>query len=201
LKLSPDGFNGRLRKNSIIKGIILGVILLAGSIFSYYLITSLTQTPWLIIFGPYFFAILVPLFATIGFCMDMRRRLGGYWSLRQAVTAIFIMFITCYVLLSIGRDLVFARVIEPDMAPKTEAVMIRVKGQALKAGGASDAEVKTQITDLKKEFTTDNSTDAGTIIQSYLFNFIMLFALAVIFGAIFKKPAPYVVVEEIDSKE
>jgi len=199
LKLAADGFNGRLRKIAIIKGLMLGGVLLAGSIFSYYLITSLTQTPWLIIFGPYFFAILLPILVTIGFCMDMRRRLGGYWSLRQAVTAIFIMFITCYILLAIGRDLVFAKVVEPNMQPKTEAVMLRVKGQALKAGGASQAEIKSQLTDLKKEFTIDNSVDVGTIIQSYLFNILMLFALAVIFGAIFKKPAPYVLVEEKDA--
>jgi hypothetical protein len=199
LILTADGFNGQLRKSAIIKGLILGVILLAGNIFSYYLITSLTQTPWLIIFGPYFFAILLPLLVTIGFCMDMRRRLGGYWSLRQAVTAVFIMFIACYILLSIGRDLVFAKVVEPDMQSKTEVVMIRVKGQALKAGGASPAEIKRQLTDLKKDFTLDNSTDVGTIIQSYLFNILMLFALAVIFGAIFKKPAPYVLVAESDT--
>ena len=199
--LTADGFNGRLRKNAIIKGLILGVILLAGSIFSYHLITSFTQTPWLIVFGPYFFAILLPLFVTIGFCMDMRRRLGGYWSLRQAITAVFIMFITCYILLSIGRDLVFAKTIEPNMQPKTEAVMLRVKAQALKAGGASQTEINKQIAELKKEFTMDNSSDVGTIIQSYLINFLMLFVVAIIFGAIFKKPAPYVLVEDKDITE
>jgi hypothetical protein len=197
--LTAKDFNRRLRTNAIIKGLILGVILLAGSIFSYYLITSLTQKPWLIVFGPYFFAILLPLFVTIGFCMDMRRRLGGYWSLRQAITAIFIMFITCYILLSIGRDLIFAKTIEPDMQAKTQLAMVSVRTQALKAGGASQTEINNQVAELKKGFTMDNSADAGSIIQNYVINFLMLFVVAIIFGAVFKKPSSYELVIEKDT--
>jgi len=67
-----DNINKQLRTNAIIKGVILGVVLLASSIFSYYLITALTKTSWLIITGPYFFSILVPVILTAFFCMDMQ---------------------------------------------------------------------------------------------------------------------------------
>src|ERR1700744_512768 len=90
-----------LRTNAIIKGVILGVVLLASSIFSYYLITALTKTSWLIITGPYFFSILIPVILTALFCFDMRKSQGGYWGFKQSVTAIFIMFMVCYGILAV----------------------------------------------------------------------------------------------------
>lgn len=189
--LPEQNFNRQLRINAIIKGLILGVILLASSIFSYYLITQFTTTPWIIVTGPYFCAIIFPLIITIIFCIDMRRRLGGYWEFKQAVTAIFIMFLTCYVLLTIGRDIIFFRYVEPDMMQKTAAVMLKVRIESLKMGGASQAEINSQIVELRKEFELERSLDVGELIQSFVINLIMLFLLAVIFGAIYKKPPPY----------
>lgn len=183
--------NKQLRINAVIKGLVLGVILLAASIFSYYFITTLTKTMWLIVAGPYFFAIIIPLAVTIVFCRDMRRKLGGYWDFRQSITAVFIMFLTCYVLLTIGRDLVFAKLVEPDMAQKTAAVMLNVKTEALKMQHASQKEIDSQITELRKEFDMQKTMGAADFIQTFIINILMLFMLSIIFGAIFKKQPPH----------
>jgi hypothetical protein len=186
-----DNINKELRTNAIIKGVILGVVLLASSIFSYYLITALTKTSWLIITGPYFFSILVPIILTAFFCVDMRKNQGGYWGFKQSVTAIFIMFMVCYGILAIGRDLVFAKLVEPDMAQKIQAVMINVRAEQLKIGGASQMEINNQLTELKKEFVS--TPGVFSIVQDYVTNIIFLFAIAVVFAAIFKKEPPYTV--------
>lgn len=183
--------NKQLRINAVIKGLVLGVILLAASIFSYYFITTLTKTMWLIVAGPYFFAIIIPLAVTIVFCRDMRKKLGGYWDFRQSITAVFIMFLTCYVLLTIGRDLVFAKLVEPDMAQKTAAVMLNVKTEALKMQHASQKEIDSQITELRKEFDMQKTMGAADFIQTFIINILMLFMLSIIFGAIFKKQPPH----------
>jgi|GEM_PF-768649 len=187
-----NNIDKQLRTNAIIKGIILGVILLASSIFSYYLITSLTKTSWLIIAGPYFFSILIPIILIALFCVNMRKKQGGYWGFKASVTAIFIMFMVCYAILTIGRDLVFAKLIEPDMAQKTQAVMLNVKAEQLKIGGASQTEINSQITELKKEFAAA-SPGGLSIVQDYVTNIIFLFAIAVVFAAIFKKEPPYTI--------
>jgi Protein of unknown function (DUF4199) len=195
---TEDNINKQLRINAIIKGVILGVVLLASGIFSYYLITAFTKTSWLIITGPYFFSILVPIILTSFFCIDMRKKLGGYWGFKQSVTAIFIMFMVCYGILTIGRDLVFAKLIEPNMAQKTQAVMINVRAEQLKIAGASQTEINNQLTELKKEFNT--YPGVFSIVQDYITNIIFLFAIAVVFAAIFKKEPPYtveIVTEEV----
>jgi len=181
----------QLRTNAIIKGVILGVVLLASSIFSYYLITSLTKASWLIIAGPYFFSVLIPVILTSLFCVDMRKKECGYWGFKASVTAIFIMFMVCYGILTAGRDLIFAKLVEPDMAQKTQAVMLNVRAGQLKISGASQTEINNQLTELKKQFAT--TPGVGSLIQDYITNIIFLFAIAVVFGAIFKREPPYVI--------
>ena len=188
---TQNNINKELRTNAIIKGVILGVVLLASGIFSYYLITALTKTSWLIITGPYFFSILIPIILIVLFCIDMRKKEGGYWGFKQSVTAIFIMFMVCYGILAIGRDLIFAKLIEPDMAQKTQAVMINVRAEQLKIGGASQNEINNQLTELKKEFVA--TPGVFSIVQDYITNIIFLFAIAVVFAAIFKKEPPYII--------
>jgi hypothetical protein len=122
----------------------------------------------------------------------MRKKQGGYWGFKASVTAIFIMFMVCYAILTIGRDLVFAKLIEPDMAQKTQAVMLNVKAEQLKIGGASQTEINSQITELKKEFAAA-SPGGLSIVQDYVTNIIFLFAIAVVFAAIFKKEPPYTI--------
>lgn len=184
-----DNVNKQLKINAVIKGVILGAVLLASSIFSYYLITALTKSSWLIITGPYLFSIIIPIIIIAFFCIDMRKKLGGYWGFKQSVTAIFIMFMVCYGILTIGRDLIFARLIEPDMAQKTQAVMLNVRAEQLKISGANQTEINKQLTELKKEFAV--TPGAFSIVQDYLTNIIFLFAIAVVFAAIFKKEPPY----------
>jgi len=199
--LTGQNVDRQLRINAIIKGLILGVVVLASSIFSYYFITAITKTMWLIVAGPYFFAIIIPLILTLLFSVDMRKKLGGYWTFKQAVTSIFIMFLVCYAILTIGRDFIFAHLVEPNMTQKTEAVMLDVKTQSLKMQGASQKEINSQITELRKEFDTQESTGLGTIVQSYIINTILLFVVAIVFAAILKKEPPFATVVDKDMVE
>src|ERR1700758_4703041 len=114
-----------IRRTSAIRGLILGVVLLAVSILSFYILTSDTGNAWLIVFSPIIFSVFIPILIVLVFCFNLRKNIGGYWTFRQAVTGIFIMFAISYAIQVIGRDVVFARVVEPDMISKTQASMIR----------------------------------------------------------------------------
>ena len=191
--LTIEQVDKQLRKDAIIKGIILGAIVLTLSIFSFYFITGLTKNMSLIVGGPYIFSVILPVTITTLFCMNMRKKIGGYWTFRQAVTGIFIMFLISYAILTIGRDLVFAKFIKPDMVQKTEAVMLNVRYQSLKMSGASDKEIKSQEDELRKEIELQKNPGVMPIVQNYMINMIMLFVLAIIFAAIFKKEPPYII--------
>lgn len=121
----------------------------------------------------------------------MRRRIGGYWDFKQAVTGAFIMFLISYAILAIGRDVVFTRMVEPDMVSKTEAVMLNARSESLKAQGASQKEISSQMTELKKELELQKDQGFFNIVYGYLANVILLFVLALVVGSILKKPAPY----------
>jgi len=190
--LTVDKVDKQLRKDAIIKGLMLGFTVLVLSIFSFYFITVLTKTMSFIVAGPYIFAVVLPITATALFCFSMRKEIGGYWTFRQAVTGIFLMFLVSYAVLTVGRDLVFAKLIEPDMAPKTEAVMLNVRKASLKLSGASTREINNQDAELKKEFADQKSPGILPVLQNYMLNIIMLFVLAIIFAAIFKKDPPYI---------
>src|ERR1700744_2663418 len=113
-----------IRRASSIRGTVLGLVLLAISILSFYALTSDTGNTWLIVFSPIIFSVFIPILIVLLFCFNLRKQIGGYWTFRQAVTGIFIMFVISYAIQVIGRDIVFARFVEPDMVSKTQAAMM-----------------------------------------------------------------------------
>ena len=177
----------RIRKSAIIKGVILGVIFLSLNIFSYYFITGITKTTWLIVAGSFFFSIIIPVIVVIFLCINMRKKVGGYWDFKQATTGIFTMFLISYVILYIGRDMVFAKFIEPNMVKKTELVMLDVKARSLAMQGRTQSQINAQVDDMRKGFDSQGSPGIGTILQGFIINIIFLFVIALVFGSIFKK--------------
>ncbi|WP_461451901.1 DUF4199 domain-containing protein [Mucilaginibacter sp.] len=194
MSLKPDengagektNIDRKLRINAIIKGVMLGIIVLTLSIISYYFITT-SQVPGLIIAGPYFFAIIIPLAVTILFILNMRKKLGGFWSFKQSVAAVFIMFLISFLILTIGRDFIFAKLIEHDMVTKTEQVMVNLRIKGMKTGGANQKQIDAEIADMKKTFAADNGVGLFSLVQNYIIGVIMLFVLSLVFASIFKK--------------
>src|SRR5579871_5515085 len=96
-----------IRRVSAIKGLLLGAVLLAVSILSYYvLVYYATQNAWLIIFSTVIFSVVIPIIVVLIFCFDLRKSVGGYWTFKQAVTGIFIMLAVNYVIQVMGKDVV-----------------------------------------------------------------------------------------------
>src|SRR6202007_1862689 len=135
-KLMND-IDQQIRINGIKKGVFLGVIITALSIISYYFVTSGNQSPVLFVAAPVFFSIFLPIFAVVFFCFDSRKKIGGYWTFRQATTGIFIMFLIAYIFQFAVRDVAFNRFIEPNSVQKTQAAAISAKAAIMKQRHAS----------------------------------------------------------------
>lgn len=189
---APQKIEREIKKNAIIKGLLLGVVVTALSIFSFYFITGSVQPPLLIVVVMFSCSTVLPIVFSIFFCMDIRKKIGGYWSLRQSVTGIFLMFLISYAILTIGRDVVFVRLIEPDMPKKVEAVMVEMKESRLKEQGAPNDVIQSQISELKKQLDTPAKNTTFDILNGYMETIVLLFAIAIVFGAIFKKEPPYI---------
>src|ERR1700748_1582314 len=143
--------NNILRKYAIINGLLLGLILLALNIISFYLITTVVSSPIGVIGVPYLFSIILPIPFAIIFCYKLRVQVGGFWELRKAVSGIFVMFIVAYLVIFAGRDLIFAHLIEPKMNTKIENVLLAATPVALKKSGANESQIAEKQEQIKAQ--------------------------------------------------
>jgi|SRR5581483_7958621 len=179
-----------IRKTAAIKGLILGLILLAMSIIFYYMLISGIMVGTTIIIASLFFSFIIPIGIALLFGFNLRKSIGGYWTFRQATTGMFIMFAICYVMQVVGKDVVFARLVEPDMVKKTQAAMMDASTVMWKKSGAKQADIDQKKADIQKEFNDQSNITVGGIIQSYVITLIFLFLFALIFAAMLKKNPP-----------
>ena len=189
-----------LKKYSLIYGLFLGLILLSFNIISFYLIITIVKSPIGVIGVPYLFSIILPIPCAIIVCYRLRAKMLVNWDFRIATSGIFIMFLVAYFTIFIGRDQIFARVIEPNMSGKIENVLLNVTPVALKKSGATDKQVADKQKEIRDQFAQQNNTTIGQQIQSHVISIIFIFILALIFGALFKKPAFAYTTVEINDK-
>ncbi len=188
--MPEESIDSRVRKGGLIRGLVLGFIVLALSIVSFYFITSASTTPVMALVVLYGFSTIIPLAAAIYFAFNLRNTVGGYLTFKQAVTGVFVMVLTSYVLLVIGRDLAFVKLAEPDMAQKTETAMLKNSADMYKQQGIPQAKIDTKIAEMRKQFGDGQGTSIGGIVTNFVENIILLFVLAILIGAISKKESP-----------
>ncbi|WDF57093.1 DUF4199 domain-containing protein [Mucilaginibacter sp. KACC 22063] len=179
-----------LQKKSATSGIILGIVLIVCSVLSFYFITTIATSIWMITLGPMFFSVIIPLIIAILFTSDLRKKIGGYWTFRQAVTGIFIMFFCAYVVSYIGYNLLFVRVIEPQAIQKTEEKVVGATTAVMEKQGVDQEKIDEQEKKMRDQFDIQNNMTPVKIISGVGISLIFMFVIAMIFAAIFKKDPP-----------
>jgi hypothetical protein len=185
-----DSLEKKIRIISVKSGLILGVILVALGILSFYYITNVSSSAIMFVLVPMLFSLIVPILVVVFICLNVRKKIGGYWNLRQATTGIFIMFFIGYVIQTAGRDFIFAKLIEPDMVQKTQDAFLRASATIKSQGGVDPKVIDKNVADIKKGFEDQKNESVGKIIQGVAISIILTFVLAVIFGALFKREPP-----------
>jgi hypothetical protein len=185
-----DTLEQKIRETFIKNGLLLGVILLALSIFSFYFITVISNSPVLFVAAPIVFTLVIPIIVVVVICFQGRKKIGGYWTFRQATTGIFIMFLIGYFIQIAGRDLIFAKLIEPHMVEKTEAAFMNASAAIKKQPGVNQKQIDQNVVDIRKSFEDQKNVTIGKNIQDILISIIFIFVLALIFAALFKRDPP-----------
>ena len=178
-----------LKKYSIINGLMLGAILLAFNIISFYLITTIVKSPLGVIGVPYIFNFILPIPCAIILTYKLRVQMKWEWNFRIATSGVFIMFLASYILLNIGRDLIFARLVEPNMGQKVEQTLLDVTPVALKKIHATDKQIADKEKEIKDQFEAQRKITVGQQIESHVLYIILMFVVALVFGSLFKRPA------------
>jgi hypothetical protein len=182
--------SSQFKKYSLRNGLLLGLVLLAFNIISFYLITTIVKSPIGVIGVPYLFSIILPIPFAIIACFNLRILIKWPWNFRIATAGIFIMFVAAYFVIAIGRDILFARFIEPQMNTKIENVLLAATPVALKNSKATPQEIIAKQKEIKDQFDAQDKISVGQEIETHVISLIFIFIMALIFGSLFKKPAP-----------
>lgn len=185
-----------LRKKAAVTGALLGLVVMVLSIFSFYFITSIATSFWIVSFGPLIFSVTLPIIVAVLFSIDLRKKIGGYWNFRQAVTGFFVMFLVCYAVNYVGTNLLFAKVIEPHMVEKTQDAVMKASGEMMEKQGVDQSQIDDRLDDLKKKFEQQRENTPAKIASNFGISLIFIFVIAMIFAAILKKEQPLYMVSE-----
>lgn len=183
-----ESLDKQIRKVGLNNGLIFGVIVLVLGIFAFYFMTQMTTSFWMVVLvGPIFFSILIPIVILIFYCIDFRKKIGGYWTFKQAFTGIFIMLLVAYIVTAIGRDLVFAKLVEPNMLEKTQSAIVNSSRSMMEQSGTDQATIDTKVADMQKTFDDQKDMSIGKVIKAQAIALVVVLIFALIFGAIFKR--------------
>lgn len=179
----------RIKKQAIPNGLLLGVIILVFNIFSFYFITVICKNP-IAILGEILLGFVVNIIVGVLFTLNLRKKVGGYWTFRQATSGIFIMFIISYLTLFIGRDLIFGKLVEPNMIEKTQTAMLDARNKVLMRNGVDQAKIDEQDETIHKQLDAEKNMTATGYVKTVFINFIFLFVVSAVVAALFKKEPP-----------
>jgi hypothetical protein len=182
-----NGINAAIKKEGIKKGIILGAIILALNIFTYYFITAIVTSPVMIFFGLGVFQFILPLAFSVVFSILIRQNIGGYWSFRQAVQGVFIMFLISFAILTIGRDWIFGKLIEPNMLTKTEIAIENSERISYKQQGLSHDKIEIKIAEKKQQFAMQKKATFLDLVEGYITTILLLSVLAMLFSLVLRR--------------
>lgn len=181
-----------IRKISLTTGIVLGIIQVILNIFLFYLITSLsTSPPMTLLIGPQLCSLVIPLVLAIMLSINIRSKVGGLWTFKQAVTGIFIMLFAAYLIKIAGNDIIFDRLIEPHSVEKILAADTKAEIQIQQEKHASQKEIDAAATSVQKHFAVQNDVSVWRTIQSDVIFILFLFVFALVLAALLRN-AKYV---------
>ncbi|MDB5154412.1 MAG: hypothetical protein JWR54_3163 [Mucilaginibacter sp.] len=184
--------NSIIRKKGAVTGIYLGLVLLLLNLALYYYTTRLTESFFMIAIGSNIIILILEIGATVWLCNTLRNKVGGYWTFKQAVTGIFMMFVVAYAIQIAGYDNLFAKVIDKNVSTNIHNAWVNANLKALKKG--EDPKIVKHRGEVI-DSNYNNQQKSGTInlsyiIQNILITIILGFVISLIFAALFKRDPP-----------
>lgn len=185
--MEQQAFEKRIRKEGASLGVSLGIIISAvGILLMYWLIASSSFI--VTSFGSILVYVILLVVAVL-FSIRLRKNIGGYWTFKQALIGIFVMFLVSWVISSVV-SLAFEKFVEPDMQ---ERLLMNIQNNTItfmENQGLPDEQIDETTARFDKTIEDAANMTWGKRFQSYAIMIIVEFVLAMIFAAIFKRSRP-----------
>ena len=140
---------------------------------------------------------LVGIALAVFFCLDLRKKAGGYWTFGEALWPIFAMFLTAMALVFVFT-IVFGKYIDPTYPAKMIELTLQNSEKMMSSLGMSEDDMEKAMAATTESLNKQFSPTFGQAVQSFGIVAIMYFIGALIFALIFKKnnPNPWGLSEE-----
>jgi hypothetical protein len=173
-----------LNKAAIINGLIIGIISTVIGIVIYYVAPSMMASlPFGIVMG------VLSLVLYIIFTIDLRKKIGNYWSFRTALKGIFLMaFIAGTVNMIIIN--VFYKFIEPGAFEKISGYMADNLSQNLERMGMEQDKIDQMVAQSLEKLKSQLNPGVADLFKNFGMQILVQFIMSLIFAAIFKKDPP-----------
>lgn len=176
------------RQEGARSGISLGIIITVISILGLYVALSLSSF-WMITVVPMLLNIVLPLIIVIFFVIALRRKVGGYWSFKEALIGTFVMFLVAHIISTVVT-LGFQTFVEPDIQERMIRNMSNATIEFMENQGVSDDQIDAATASFDESLQKISEGGIGTQIQGFFLTLLVLFVIALIFAAIFKRERP-----------
>ncbi|WP_207421188.1 DUF4199 domain-containing protein [Desertivirga brevis] len=177
-----------MQKQAAVYGLLFGVIILIIGIIALYWIASTTAMP-VIIASPVLLSFAIPVALAIFFTLKLRKYVGGYWSMREAASGIFIMFFAAYFVYSLG-NYIYSHSVDKGITERVQQNIVKVTTDFAGKQNVPTEELDEKIDEIKASIEAGKNPTIGHVIQGIIFSIIITFIAALIFAAIFKKEPP-----------
>lgn len=173
-----------IKSEALKNGLIWGVINIVIFLVTWYVAPSLMSSYWYAAFS-----LIIGLVLAVFFCLDMRKKVGGYWTFGEALWPIFVMFVFAMGLMFVF-NILFGKFIDTTY-PEQMKEMVMTKTEAtMKSFGLSDEEAAKALDKTRENLDQQFTPTFSQAVMAFGISAIMYFIGALIFALIFKRSNP-----------
>lgn len=183
--MSPNELTRAEKKDSIVYGVIVGILTIAFSVFSIFYTKSAASYSSLFVVSTIIKivgAILIP----VGFVYLLKVRNGDIWIFSRALKSIYILLAASIIVSSLGITLCQKVIIPKDVIEAGYQNLMNLKIEDMEAKGATDEEIDQQLVVIEqdRDFASSGISFQNVVppmFISLLLNFIFALVLAFLF--------------------
>lgn len=133
--------------------------------------------------------VVIGIVLAVFFCIDLRKKAGGYWSFSQALWPIVGMFFMNFTLVFVFT-IVFGKFIDPTYPVKMKEYAMEGQAKMMESFGMEEAALQEAMAKAEERLDSQFNPTFGDAVLGYGMTAIFYFIGALIFAAIFKRTNP-----------
>ena len=170
-------------------GLILGLAMFVLGIALLFLMQTANSFWTMVIIYPLVFLIVGPIVLSVFVLKNLRKNIGGYWTFKQALKSIFIVFLVGW-LASFSLNLLYTKVIDPNATEKMQEHIKDTTLTFMKNQGTEQEKLDEEGKKMDEQFAKQNELTPQSVFKNITIAISIIFVFALIFAAIFKREKP-----------